>query len=97
MIRIAISRLKASLSEYLHAVRAGEEIIITDRGRPVAKIVPIKRGAEGENERIASLVKSGVLRPGGKRLTGEFWEMPRPADPRGRALKALIEERGEGR
>lgn len=88
MIKIAISRLKASLSEYLRAVRAGEEVVITDRGRPVAKIVPIKRGAEGENEHIASLVKSGVLRPGGKRLTGQFWKIPRPADPRGRALEA---------
>ena len=34
-----ISRLKASLSEYLAAVRAGEELIVTDRGKPVAKIV----------------------------------------------------------
>ena len=36
----AVSKLKASISEYLLKVKAGEEVIVTDRGKPIAKIVP---------------------------------------------------------
>ena len=36
----AVSKLKASLSEYLARVKAGEEVIVTERGKPIAKIVP---------------------------------------------------------
>ena len=36
-----VSKLKATLSEHLARVKAGEEVIITERGKPIAKIVPI--------------------------------------------------------
>ena len=39
-----VSELKASIREYLSKVKAGEEVIVTDRGKPVAKIIPLKRG-----------------------------------------------------
>jgi prevent-host-death family protein len=41
-----VSRLKASLSEYLAGVREGESLIVTDRGRPAAKIIPCAAGRE---------------------------------------------------
>lgn len=37
---VGIRDLKARLSEYLDRVRGGEEIVVTDRGRPVARLVP---------------------------------------------------------
>ena len=37
----AISDLKAHLSEYLNQVKSGNEILVTDRGKPVARIVPV--------------------------------------------------------
>jgi prevent-host-death family protein len=40
----AVSALKASLSEYLAGVKAGEEIIVTDRGKPIAKLMPLQPG-----------------------------------------------------
>jgi prevent-host-death family protein len=36
----AISKLKASLSEYLSKVKAGEKVLVTERGKPIAKIIP---------------------------------------------------------
>ena len=39
-----VSELKASISEYLSKVKAGEEVLVTDRGKPIAKIIPLKRG-----------------------------------------------------
>ncbi len=32
--------LKARLSEFLGLVAAGEQVVVTDRGRPVARLVP---------------------------------------------------------
>ncbi len=40
MKSVKIAELKNHLSEHLRAVEAGAEIIITDRDRPIARIVP---------------------------------------------------------
>ena len=37
---VGVRELKAKLSEYLAAAAAGEDIVVTDRGRPVARLVP---------------------------------------------------------
>ena len=39
----AVSELRARLSKYLERVKAGEEIVITRRGTPVARLTPISR------------------------------------------------------
>lgn len=38
---VPVRDLKARLSEYLRRVRRGEEIVITRRGKPVGRIVPV--------------------------------------------------------
>jgi prevent-host-death family protein len=38
-MNVGVRDLKAKLSEYLGRAAAGEQIIVTDRGRPVARIV----------------------------------------------------------
>ncbi|WP_374687443.1 type II toxin-antitoxin system Phd/YefM family antitoxin [Promineifilum sp.] len=38
--RVGIRELKSGLSEYLRRVKAGETIVITERGRPIGRIVP---------------------------------------------------------
>ena len=40
MIKIGVAELKAKLSEYLRAVRKGQEVTIYDRDQPIARIVP---------------------------------------------------------
>jgi prevent-host-death family protein len=37
---VGVRELKAKLSEYLAAAAAGEDVVVTDRGRPVARLVP---------------------------------------------------------
>jgi prevent-host-death family protein len=37
---VNIAKLKAQLSRYIRAVRGGQELVITDRDRPVARLVP---------------------------------------------------------
>jgi prevent-host-death family protein len=41
MKRVMIAELKDHLSAHLRAVEAGEEVVVTDRSRPIARIVPM--------------------------------------------------------
>ena len=91
-----IATLKARLSEYLDAVKAGEEILVTDRGRPVARLTPIG-GRDRAETRTAELVRTGTVRPPSAPLGKNFWRLPRPKDPEGRVLAALLDERAESR
>ena len=58
---VSVSELKANLSRYLREVRRGGELQVTDRGTPVARLVP---PAEPEDEHLSRLIKLGVLRAG---------------------------------
>ena len=44
--KVKIAPLRARFSEYLRRVRRGEEIIVMDRDRPVARLVPIEAGPD---------------------------------------------------
>jgi prevent-host-death family protein len=48
MRSVKIAELKDHLSEHLRAVEAGAEIEVTDRNRPVARIIPIRPAAAVE-------------------------------------------------
>lgn len=90
-----IAELKASLSAYLKHIDHGEEVVITRRGKPIARIVPL--AANGSTpEELADLIKSGQIRPPRQKLPEDFWDTPRVQDPEGIALKALLEERETG-
>lgn len=93
----AVSELKALLSKYLDKVKAGEEVIVTDRGRPIAKIVPLKRSEKDMPAHLLALERAGLARIGRPRLPAGFWDLPRPKDKKGAALRALLREREEGR
>ncbi len=96
MRRASIATLKARLSEYVDAAKAGEEIIVTDRNKPVARLGPVSLPVRGEAQLIG-LIRAGLARPAVRALPREFWKQPRPRDRHSRALAALIEERAEGR
>jgi prevent-host-death family protein len=54
---------KTHLSELLEKVEAGEEIVITKHGSPVAKLVPVKKEATAE-ERAAAIERIRNLAAG---------------------------------
>lgn len=54
---------KTHLSELLEKVEAGQEITITKHGAPVAKLVPVKKGASQE-ERAAAIMRIQKLAKG---------------------------------
>lgn len=97
MVTASISDTKAGLSALLDRVKAGETITITDRGVPVAQLVPLHGGGEVNwDARLASLERRGLItRP--KNETPDLrWLLDRPL-PRSResVLDALLEERRE--
>lgn len=61
MIKAGIKDVKNNLSRYIAQVRAGEEILITDRGRPVARIVKEHRGNKRLGAALRSLIEKGVV------------------------------------
>jgi prevent-host-death family protein len=57
--RVGIRELKNGLSGYIDRVRAGEEIIVTDRGRPVARLSSLDQATD----QLAELIAGGIVRP----------------------------------
>ena len=73
---VNITELKARLSAHLRMVRNGEEVLVCDRNRPVARIVPIY--PEDYSEQDWKLIIRGVMTPPlRRREADEPW--PKPA------------------
>ena len=97
MKNASVSKLKATLSACLAWVKAGEEVIVTERGKPIAKIIPLPQSASDPRSYLTSLERAGLARPGAGALPEDFWDLPRPKDAQGAGLQALLEERDTGR
>jgi prevent-host-death family protein len=87
-----IADLRNRLTQYLQEVRAGEEIIVRDRQRPIAKIVPF---TVDENDEDAALVAAGLMRRGTGTLPASFWRTRRPAVPLEVVVAAVSADRDE--
>lgn len=60
---VGIRELKSKLSEYMERTREGERFLVTDRGEPVAEIIPLSP----ERRALAKLVNEGAVEwQGGK-------------------------------
>ena len=95
MKTVTVSKLKASLSEYLRLVKAGDEVLVTERGKPIAKLTPTA-GPKTLPAHLVEMEKQGLLKLGSGKLPKGFWNLPRPKDPRGLVRKAVLREREEG-
>jgi prevent-host-death family protein len=89
-----VAQLKARLSEYVRQVKSGAEIIVTERGVPVARLVPLDPD-ERRASREQRLIRSGVLRP----AANPSLKLSTPegdATIGAAALEALLAERDRG-
>ncbi|HZJ50141.1 MAG TPA: type II toxin-antitoxin system prevent-host-death family antitoxin [Actinomycetota bacterium] len=59
MERIGVRELRQHASLWLRRVGAGESFEITDRGRPVALLIPTQKSEQG----LEALIASGRARP----------------------------------
>ena len=90
-----VSKLNASLSEYLRSGKAGEEVLVTERGRPIAKITPAA-SSNSLSDHLVEMEKQGLIKRGSGKLPKDFWDLPRPKDPKGLVVKAVLRDREEG-
>ncbi|MEW6028846.1 MAG: type II toxin-antitoxin system Phd/YefM family antitoxin [Chloroflexota bacterium] len=62
---VGTRELKNKLSEYLRRVKAGQTIVVTERGKAIGQIMPVGVTME---ERMKALMASGFLEWSGKKL-----------------------------
>jgi prevent-host-death family protein len=59
----SVAKAKARLSELIRSAQKRQEVVITDHGRPVARLVAYEPAEESLDERFASLRERGFLVP----------------------------------
>ena len=88
---VSVRELKNQTSQCLRRVRAGERLVVTDRGRPIAEITPMRRERLSPEERLARLAERGeICLPAGHGLVDAV-PMRRRGTP---VARTLLEDRG---
>jgi prevent-host-death family protein len=57
-MEVGVRELRNHLSRYLHRVRDGDEVVVTDRGRAIARVVPV-----GSERVLDRLIAEGIVTP----------------------------------
>lgn len=57
-MEVGVRELRDNLSRYLDRVRGGEEVVVTDRGHAIARVLPI-----GVERALDRLIAEGVVTP----------------------------------
>jgi prevent-host-death family protein len=82
MRTVNIGTLRNKLSAYLQYARNGEEIVVKDRNKPVARILPFTLPLPPEGDREAErayLIATGQMSEPKEKMDWEaFWALPRP-------------------
>jgi len=78
MRAVGLKVLKNKLSEYVRLAQGGETILVTDRDRVVAELVPPRAGRSPEvaDAVLAELVRNGWVTPAARPLTGPPKRVP---------------------
>jgi prevent-host-death family protein len=85
-VEVGVRDLKNNLSRYLAEVGTGVEIVVTDRGRPVARLSAFD--AVG-GDRLAALIEDGLVRP----PTSKVRRRPAPLHAAGSVSELVAEQR----
>lgn len=86
MSQVGVRKLKDRLSGYLKRVQGGEEIVVTERGRSVARIVPVTTSSLKRD--LEPMLREGSVRWSGGKPRGAS---RRPVI-RGQTLAAMVME-----
>lgn len=77
-VEVGVRELRNNLSHYLECVRDGEEVLVTDRGRAIARVLPLS----GERA-LDRLISDGLVTPAAK---------PKRASPRPIATAGTVSD-----
>ena len=88
MATVGIRGLKENLSHYLRRVKEGERIIVTERKKEVAILIPY--AAETEEEKVLRCVERGVVYWTGGKSTGSVYPLMSKGN---KVSEAVLEDR----
>ena len=94
MKSVNISVLKAQLSAHIQMVRRGEELLICDRNKPVARIIPCSSNDYVEQQQ--RLVARGTLVPPRRNAKIAAWPTP-PGNVADEAIELVWQQEREDR
>ena len=78
--------LKNNLSRYLEQVESGVEVVVTDRGRPIARLNGID---DVSRDKLSALIAAGLVRP----PTSKVRQRPVPLAASGSVSELVAEQR----
>ena len=61
MITVGIKEVKNRLSHYLTRVKTGEQVLITHRGKPIARIIKEEGGKKSIQAALGPLIQQGMI------------------------------------
>ena len=64
-VTVGVRELKTHLSRYIRIAKAGETVIVTERGKPVIRLQPV---GQTVRERLLAAAEAGILRWNGRDL-----------------------------
>lgn len=95
MRTVNIAELKAGLSAHIQLVQEGEEVVVCERNKPVARIVPVDW--RNESDQRKRLIARGALLPPRRKRTGAArWPSP-PGQVPDEIVARIWREEREGR
>jgi prevent-host-death family protein len=63
--KVGTRELKSKLSEYLRRVKGGETIMVTERGKTIGQIIPVKPNIQ---EKLRTIIDAGLAEWSGKHV-----------------------------
>lgn len=94
-MRLGLREANQQFSKAIKAVRAGKEVVLTERGRPVAVIKPIK-GEDAQEVVLQAMADEGLIKPAARKgpTPAPRW---RPVKVKGQPLSQTIIDDREDR
>lgn len=87
---VGVRELRQQASRVLDLVKRGEVIVVTERGTPIAEIVPIKKS------KLQILIEQGAITPAKEPFDAQLWNnTDGPRYPNG--VEEFLKERREAR
>jgi prevent-host-death family protein len=89
-VEVGIRELRLNLSKYVARARRGTNIVVTDHGRPVARLGPL----EEDEDTFARLVREGIIIPARRPKRAALPPLVDEADVTGTVSDLVLEDRG---
>ena len=91
-MRLGLREANQRFSKAIKAVRAGKEVVLTERGHPIAMIKPLK-AEDAQEATLRAMVDEGLIAPAARKgpMPTPSW---RPVKVKGKPLsRTVIEDR----